>query len=91
MLIWVFAYDIVDDRARRYVAKTMEAHATRVQKSVFEGRMSKKKMKAIVAAIEKHMSRGDSLRVYPISEKMKKRACLIGGAPLPESENFWLL
>jgi len=36
----VFSYDITRDANRRRVAESLELHATRVQFSVFEGRMS---------------------------------------------------
>lgn len=89
-IIWVFAYDIVDNKARRRVATLLEDYAVRVQGSVFEGRMNKKTMLALVAKIETFLIPGDKLRVYPLPDNLIKKCHSYGGAPLPEKDEFWL-
>ena len=40
--IVLIIYDIVDNRRRTKMVKCLEAYAVRVQKSAFEGRLTKK-------------------------------------------------
>ena len=89
-IIWVFAYDIVDNRARRRVAALLEDYAVRVQGSVFEGRMHKKTMLSLADKIEMFLIQGDKLRIYPLPDSLIKKCHSYGGAPLPEKDEFWL-
>ncbi len=65
--LWMIAYDIVDHRTRRQVEKTLLDHATRVQESVFEGRLTHAESRALrrdLAEIIDHQR--DSVRFYPL-------------------------
>jgi len=61
----LFCYDIVDDRRREKVAKLMEAHGARVQKSVFECVLEPDRLERLIArALKLIDKKTDSLRVY---------------------------
>ncbi|MEQ8585020.1 MAG: CRISPR-associated endonuclease Cas2 [Thalassobaculaceae bacterium] len=90
-MIAVFSYDVSEARRRRRVAAILEAEAVRVQQSVFEARMTRKQIDRLADAIGAELDRGDSLRVYTIAAHGERHCRAIGGAPLPEDQDFWLL
>jgi CRISPR-associated protein Cas2 len=87
----VFTYDIARARTRRRVAAMLEDEAVRVQKSVFEARMSEKAAKKLFRMISLHLDDGDSLRMYALSRTGLRRSLSYGGAPIPEDGEYWLL
>ncbi|WP_019960650.1 CRISPR-associated endonuclease Cas2 [Woodsholea maritima] len=89
--LFVFAYDISQDRVRRRVAGLLEAEAVRVQGSVFEARLSKSRAKALGQRIAIELERGDTLRVYCLSQRDLKSSFQWGGAPMAEAQDFYIL
>jgi len=87
----VFAYDVANDRVRAKVAAALEEVAVRVQYSVFEGRLTQRQLNRVMRRIEPLFEQGDKLRVYTLSDRMLASCRGIGGAPLPERHDFWLL
>ncbi len=91
-MLMVFTYDVSSSKRRRKVARTLEEHATRVQYSVFEARMSRKRADAIAAHVERFLGSGDSLRVYAIGANGLKRSQVVGaGVAMDRAEGYWLL
>lgn len=90
-MLMVFSYDISDDRRRRKVAKMLEESMIRVQKSVFESRLGAATTDRLARQIEGELGPGDSLRVYAIGGNGMRRCRALGGAPLAEDTDFWLL
>ncbi len=90
-LTMVFSYDVGADRTRRRVAKALEAVATRVQRSVFEARMSAAEARDLAERIRPMLDETDSLRAYALTKTGRSASIALGGAPLPEDEEFWLL
>src|SRR5690349_3920437 len=66
-MVMVFCYDVSGTRARRRVAAVLEREAVRVQRSVFEARMNRRRADRLAAEAAQHLEQGDSLRVYAIS------------------------
>ncbi|MBF0202435.1 MAG: CRISPR-associated endonuclease Cas2 [Desulfamplus sp.] len=68
-------FDIVDDRVRYRVVKTLKGYGVRVQKSVFEcSDMTEHRFLKLMADVEKHIDHGeDTVRYYPLC-----RACVRG-------------
>lgn len=70
--LWLIAYDISDDRRRTRVAVLLEAHGQRLQKSVFEARLSRAELRRIVEAMEplvnRHEDRVDFIPVCRTDE-----------------------
>lgn len=87
----VFAYDIESDRNRRRVSEVLEAHATRVQRSVFEGRMTLGAAEGLLRRLDRERADGDSIRMYVLTEDGRERSKALGGAPIPERAEFWIL
>lgn len=61
---YLIVYDVTDDKERRKVSLVLEAEGFRVQKSVFECRMTKSTVTRLVNNLEKlHLQTG-GVRVY---------------------------
>lgn len=90
-MLMVFCYDVTDNKRRRRVAQALEDAAVRVQKSVFEARMTERAANRLAATVAAHLAPGDSLRVYAIGAHGQTRSRSYGGAPLAEAQDFYLL
>jgi len=88
--LYVFAYDIVHNTRRYRVARLLERHGIRVQKSVFEIRGSHAQIDRLAAEAKRQMLPGDSLRVYMIPKASLGFCIAHGGAPIPEPNDFFL-
>ena len=90
-MLTVFSYDVVEDKRRRKVAHLLEGSATRVQKSVFETRMTRDQAQALSQRVAGLLGNADSLRVYVIGADGEARSRVFGnGAPFESDEGFWL-
>jgi CRISPR-associated protein Cas2 len=91
-MLRVFCYDVSSDASRRKIARILEDCASRVQFSVFEARLTPLAMREVVAEVEKHLGKHDSLRVYTIGVTGERRCEVSGsGAPIEADGAFWLL
>lgn len=90
-MLMVFVYDISGNRARRRVAAVLEDRAARVQKSVFEARMSRAQADKLASRAAAHLDLGDSLRVYAVGEAGLSRSRVWGnGAPIEPKAGYWI-
>lgn len=90
-MLTVFSYDVVQDKRRRKIAHLLEEAATRVQKSVFETRMTKARAEALSQHLASLLGDEDSLRVYVLGADGETRSRVYGnGAPFESDEGFWL-
>lgn len=89
-IVWVYCYDVEDDRTRARVARVLERQATRVQKSVFEARMTTRDAQALFDRLVREVDPGDSIRTYALPPASVARSMAHGGAPLPEDGDFWI-
>lgn len=90
-MLMVFCYDVSRDRTRRRVADLLEGELARVQKSVFEARMTRNRAQALARSAWALMDEGDSLRVYAISEAGLRHSLAFGGLGLAEPHDYWLV
>jgi CRISPR-associated protein Cas2 len=88
----ILCYDISCDKRRRRVAALLEEDCNRVQESVFEARLTQRKVRSIVDQACTLIEGCDSFRVYTIG-RTGEGACEVRGSGIPiESEaSFWLL
>jgi CRISPR-associated protein Cas2 len=87
----VFSYDVQRDNNRRRIAAALEEHATRVQDSVFETRMTLSKASRLLKRLDRERMEGDSIRMYVVTEQGRERSQTCGGPPIAERSEFWLL
>lgn len=86
--IVLMIYDIVDDKRRSKMVHCLESFGTRVQKSAFEGFLTKKQYEKMMQKCQKFIDpKTDSFRVYIVEkfidtysfgiDKRKKFDCFI--------------
>lgn len=90
-MLTVFSYDVVENKRRRKIAHLLEGAATRVQKSVFETRMTKAQADALAQRLASLLGDEDSLRLYVLGADGETRSRVFGnGAPFETDEGYWL-
>lgn len=91
-MLVVMTYDVSDNKRRRRISKLLEAEMTRVQKSVFEGRLTARATEDLTRQAEGHLGPGDSLRVYSVGADGLRRSQVAGdGAALQDAVSYWLV
>lgn len=89
--IRVFAYDIASDNRRARVARILEEQTVRVQESVFEARLTHREVEQILHALARILLTEDRLRVYTVPDRALPECHALGGTPIAELEDYWLL
>lgn len=90
-MVTVFSYDITSNSNRRKAARILEDSASRVQKSVFETRMTEARAAAVSQRVAALLEPGDSLRVYVIGNAGERRTRVYGDAiPIEPDGGYWL-
>ena len=88
-MIYMFCYDISDERRLRKVAKMLEKYGLRIQKSFFQADLSleiKDKIKIdVLKIIDK---KEDSFFIYPICDHCVKNAVTDGTGKLLKIEPY---
>jgi CRISPR-associated protein Cas2 len=88
----ILCYDISCNKRRRRVATLLEDQATRVQESVFEARLTNRKLSTLVKALARVIDTPDSLRVYTIGKSGEGHCTVLGmGIPIEIETGFWLV
>lgn len=88
----VVSYDIVDDRIRERVSKTLLDYGTRVQRSVFECTLDEKKLEEMVARVLKFLDhQQDTLRIYNICGGCLKKIQVFGKGDLTQDEDVYIV
>tara|TARA_R110002020_G_scaffold327597_1_gene543531 strand:- start:792 stop:1079 length:288 start_codon:yes stop_codon:yes gene_type:complete len=90
-LTYVYCYDIDNDRVRGRFARFIERHAVRVQKSVFEARLTEAEANRLFEALSRRIDLGDALRMYCLAPAALAKCRSTGGTPLPEEGEFWIV
>jgi CRISPR-associated protein Cas2 len=89
--LYVFAYDIEKNSARRAVSDLLGEHLRRVQQSVFEGYLSEPAAQRLARRASERLGQTDSLRVYSISADGIDRSMAFGALPMAEKHDFLIL
>ncbi|MFX3680906.1 MAG: CRISPR-associated endonuclease Cas2 [Hyphomicrobiales bacterium] len=87
----VIAYDVESARIRRRVAKRLQAQLARVQRSVFEGRLTRVAADRLYEDAEREIEEGDSLRMYVITASGLEHCRVAGGVALADASDCWLI
>jgi len=84
----VVAYDIVDDRRRTRLAKTLKDYGWRVQKSVFECRLDDRMFLKMKNRVEKTIDHEeDSVRYYFLCKRCEGDIAVSGLGAVHEEED----
>lgn len=85
----VICYDICDNKKRGKLVKYLEKFAVRVQKSVFEGYLTKKNFTKLKNGIAGYISDEDSLRIYKLTGNGDVLSW--GKGDIPENEDYIII
>jgi CRISPR-associated protein Cas2 len=89
---YVISFDITGDRIRSRVVKILSEYAYRVQKSVFEGLISKETLEELEMKIAKVLDKKtDSVRIYPLCGKCEPEVKILGTGTKVEKVDFIIL
>jgi CRISPR-associated protein Cas2 len=89
---YVIAFDIVDDRIRSRVVKILSEYAYRVQKSVFEGLISREASEEMQEKLARVIDqKSDSVRIYPLCGKCEPEVRIIGIGSKVEQVDYIIL
>lgn len=82
---YVVVYDVVDDKRRNKVAKTMAAVGERVQKSVFEVYLTQPELEKLLKRLGKLIqAKEDAVRVYDLCAACRGKVHSLGMGALTE-------
>lgn len=84
---WIVCYDITLPRRRRRVAACLEAHGTRLQRSVFALEVTAAQAQALLRRCRGMAAPGDRVDLYLLRQG---GGLLLAGVPLPPPENYWI-
>jgi CRISPR-associated protein Cas2 len=87
----VIAYDVERNAPRRRVAKVLQDVLVRVQKSVFEGRLTGIEADRLFDEVRALLEEGDRARMYVINAAGLAKCRASGGTPLPNDGAYWLV
>lgn len=89
---YVISYDIVCNKNRNRVAEILKDHGIRVQKSVFECRLSGHSLDNLLKKLESIIDKKeDSILIYILCEACLKQNRFIGIEPVREDKDFRVL
>ena len=79
--VWVFCYDIADERRRRHAEKILLGLGNRVQRSVYEILLGESAARALANDLRRDLDQSaDSLRAYPLCSSCRQLMAVIGQA-----------
>ncbi len=78
-------YDISDNKRRTKMVSCLEGYGTRVQKSAFEAKLTKKQYEKLSKEASKIINKStDSLRIYLLPDKAAVRAWGVGDSRIED-------
>jgi len=91
-MIYMVCYDISNPKRLGKVAKVLENHGMRIQKSFFQCEMNKENMINLKNKLLKIINRRkDSLFIYPLCEDCSNKAITDGNGKILKLTNFEIL
>lgn len=84
----VVSYDIIDDKRRTKVMKTLKGYGAHVQYSVFECRLEANHMAEMYRRLARLVTPVDSIRLYFIGAEDVKRIGVIGSGEVMSERIF---
>jgi CRISPR-associated protein Cas2 len=89
---YVIAFDITDDRIRYKAVKILLEHCYRVQKSVFEGFLSRPKLEECMKRLEVLIDpKTDSVRYYQLCAGCAENVLASGNSPRIEDIQYTII
>lgn len=90
--MYVLVYDIVNDRRRNRLHRTLKDYGTAVQRSVFEFDLSPKEADAMMERVEKLISpEEDTVRLYRLCAACLTDVRILGEGTLSLDPDFYII
>ena len=89
----IVSYDVVSDRRRRRLAKRLAGHLERVQQSVFEGEIDRRRLERVRRLVSREIDHAeDSVRIYHLCARCRPATEVMGTGPwISESQEDVLI
>jgi CRISPR-associated protein Cas2 len=89
---WLVCYDISHPKRLRRIAREIETHGDRVQKSVFECGLTTDSLFTLRARLRAQMDQAsDKLMYVPVCAECRSRILWQGKRPPDAAEPFWIV
>ena len=89
---YLISYDIANDKRRNKIAKILVKNGNRVQYSVFEVIVNKKRIDKVIAKMKKVIDfKEDSIRIYKLCSICAKGIEIIGQGEVTKDEDFYII
>lgn len=89
--LWVFAYDIADNRRRRLIDRHLRNFGSRVQESVFEAWLDASTLQRVVQELRRLAHEGDRIACYPQCLWCEADGLILGLGRRPDDDHYWIL
>lgn len=90
MIDYLAVYDIADPRRLRRVAKLMQSYGERVQKSVFECKLSRRDFLQMLRQAKTMLEPdADDVRFYPLFDQAREKQTILGTAARETPQNAY--
>ena len=88
----VVSYDIVNDKTRNKISKTMLDFGTRIQYSVFECNLTEEQIKKMTKKLKRILNeKEDSIRIYFLCEHCLKKTEVLGKGEITKDREIYIL
>lgn len=85
--LWLITYDIAEPRRLRQVAKLMEEHGVRLQRSVFECLLTPTDLQRLQRRLEKEIEEEeDGIKFFPLCKRCAQRLTELGPGADPNRQ-----
>ncbi len=89
---YLIVYDIVDDKRRLKIFKTLTACGERVQRSAFECYLTPKELQTTMAKLKKYLKpEEDSLRIYGLCEACRPKLIHMGQGKITDPPGLMIV
>lgn len=90
--LWIISYDVAHPRRLYRVAQQLEAHAVRVQKSVFEAQLDWEQRQRVAALVATHLDKAeDSLLWHPLCRRCQRGVITLGNHDRTLAQAYWIV
>lgn len=91
-MFWLVCYDIADARRLRRVARVMQGVGERVQRSVFECRLSERERLSLEKRVRALLHpQADTVRFYPLCERCRAARTACGKDVVCDEPEVWIV
>ena len=86
------SYDIIKDKTRNKISKTMLDFGTRIQYSVFECNLTEEQIERMINRLKKLFNeKEDSIRLYFLCEHCLKKTVVLGIGELTKDREVYII